>query len=106
MFRKDYEFNTIKKVFMVSPFCMDNLVRAECMRTNIVPALADVVATKLGIILLLPSYFFLYFFLGRAGSTGLQLWLCVVWCCSVSVRICKCKLRHGHLRMWAFFINS
>ena len=30
-------------------------------------------------------------FLGRAGSTGLQLWLCVR--CSVSVRICKCKLR-------------
>ena len=34
--------------------------------------------------------------LGRAGSTGLQLWLrsvCGVRCCPVSVRIYKCKMR-------------
>ena len=35
------------------------LVRADCVRTNIVHALADVVATELGIIL--PSSFFLLF---------------------------------------------
>ena len=36
------------------------LVPAECVRTNVVLALADVVATKLGIILLL-SFFLLLF---------------------------------------------
>ena len=50
---------------------------------------------------------FIICFLGRAGSTGLQLWLCSVLFgvrCSVSVRIYKCKLRQpeqGHVTVVA-----
>ena len=55
----------------------DNIfVRAECVRTNVVHALADVVATKLGIILLLSFSFhvLLTFSLGSWDSGGNLIW--------------------------------
>ena len=39
------------------------LVRAECVRKNVVRALADAVATKLGIILSFFLFLFFFFFL-------------------------------------------
>ena len=59
------------------------LVRVECMRTNVVRVLADVVATKLGIILPFFSLFFLLSFLPLTFlPEGVCLWIWIFACIS------------------------